>query len=92
MADKPDHSTGNVTRLPCATYLTDIPASLRALADSLEGGEYPKPESLVMIFRSHEGVSLYTQGVLADDDVHSLGMLEMAKGLVTSCAVYGEED
>ncbi|KJZ05576.1 hypothetical protein TW86_20775 [Halomonas sp. S2151] len=75
----------DVTRLPCATYRTDIPASLRALAEQLERGETPMPESLVMISSAEdETVEVFTQGIRADDDVFTIGLLEMGKGLVIS--------
>ncbi|NWO10171.1 hypothetical protein HLV40_07140 [Chromohalobacter salexigens] len=74
--------TNSVTRLPCATYRTDIPRSLRALADQLEQGEAPMPESLVMISSGQDGVEVYSQGLRADDDVLTVGLLEFGKGLV----------
>lgn len=77
MADK-------ITILPCATYRTDIPRSLRALADQIESGEAPTPESLIMIASSDEGVTVYSQGLRADDDVFTVGLLEFGKGLITS--------
>lgn len=72
----------DVTRLPCATYRTDIPRSLRALADELERGDEPMPESLTMICSGDDGVQVYSQGLRADDDIHTIGLLEMAKGLI----------
>lgn len=85
--------TEKVTRLPCATYRTDIPASLRALADQIESGETPTPESLVMISSAAgETVEVYTQGIRADDDVFTIGLLEMGKGLVIANHVGGDED
>ncbi|MDV6318793.1 hypothetical protein [Chromohalobacter sp. HP20-39] len=74
--------SSNVTRLPCETYRTDIPASLRALADQLEQGETQMPESLAMISSGQDGVTVYSQGMRADDDIFTIGLLEMAKGLV----------
>lgn len=59
----------NVTRLPCATYRTDIPASLRALADQIESGETEMPESMTIVTSGQEGVQVYSQGLRADDDI-----------------------
>lgn len=83
---------GSITRLPCATYRTDIPASLRALADELEQGEIEMPESLAMITSGQDGVVVYTQGLRADDDIFTIGLFEMAKGLVIANHTGGESD
>lgn len=82
----------DVTRLPCATYRTDIPASLRALADQLERGDTQMPESLAMISSGQDGVVVYTQGLRADDDIFIIGLLEMGKGLVISNHAGGDEN
>lgn len=82
---------GKVTQLPCATYRTDIPRSLRALADQIESGEAPTPESLIMIASSDDGVTVYSQGLRADDDVFTVGLLEMGKGLVIANHTIGGE-
>ena len=82
----------NVTRLPCETYRTDIPASLRALADQLERGEEKMPDSLTMISSGQDGVVVYSQGLRADDDIFTIGILEMAKGLVIANHTGDEND
>lgn len=82
---------GLVTRLPCETYRTDIPASLRALADELEQGVTEMPESLVMVSSGESGVQVYSQGLRADDDILTVGLLEFAKGLVVSAHSLSEE-
>lgn len=75
---------GSVTRLPCETYRTDIPASLRALADQIESGEVETPDSLVMVSSGENGVSVCAQGIRADDDILTAGLLEFGKGLVVN--------
>ncbi|MDX1464482.1 MAG: hypothetical protein R3215_02110 [Halomonas sp.] len=82
----------DVTRLPCATYRTDIPTSLRALADQIESGETPMPESVTIVTSTEEGVEVYSQGLRADDDIFTIGLLEMAKGLVIANHTGGDED
>jgi len=82
----------NVTRLPCETYRTDIPASLRALADQIESGEVELPESMVMVSSAEDGVVVYTQGMRADDDVLTIGLLEMGKGLVIANHSGGDDE
>lgn len=82
----------SVTRLPCATYRTDIPTSLRAMADQIEQGEMPMPESMVTITSSPDGVEVYTQGMRADDDIFTIGLLEMGKGLVIGNHIPQHED
>lgn len=82
---------GSVTRLPCQTYLTDIPASLRAFADQLESGEIETPESLVMVSSGGDGVAVYTQGMRADDDLLTVGLLEIGKGLVINTHSLSDE-
>lgn len=74
--------SSNVTRLPCETYRTDIPASLRGLADQIEKGEAELPESMTIVTSGKEGMQVYSQGMRADDDIFTIGLLEMAKGLV----------
>lgn len=82
---------GDITRLPCATYRTDIPTSLRALADQIESGETPMPESLTIVSSGDEGVEVYSQGLRADDDIHTIGLLELAKGLVIANHAIAED-
>ncbi len=82
---------GSVTRLPCQTYLTDIPASLRAFADQLESGEIETPESLVMVSSGGDGVVVYGQGLRADDDILTVGLLEMGKCLLINTHSSTEE-
>ncbi|MGE6778270.1 hypothetical protein ACQKFL_11585 [Vreelandella titanicae] len=82
---------GSVTRLPCETYRTDIPASLRALADELEQGVTEMPESLVIVSSGESGVSVFGQGLRADDDILTIGLLELAKGLVVSAHSLSED-
>ncbi len=82
----------DITRLPCATYRTDIPASLRALADELERGDTPMPDSLTMVSSGEDGVTVYSQGIRADDDIYTIGVLEMAKGLVISNHTRDDEE
>lgn len=71
--------TANVTRLPCATYRTDIPASLRGMADQIESGELPVPELMVMVTTSKDGIDVFSQGIRADDDVFTIGLLNLGK-------------
>lgn len=72
----------NITRLPCATYKTDIPASLRILADEIESGETALPESVVIISSGEQGVEVFSQGMRADDDVFTIGLFEMGKNII----------
>lgn len=91
MAKKPPNKP-NVVSLPVAVYRTDIPTSLRNLADWYENGNYPMPTSLAIVTESAEGVSFYTQGLNADDNLRTLGMLEMAKSIVISCTSMTEDN
>lgn len=81
-----------VTRLPCATYRTDIPASLRAMADQIENGEADTPDSLIMVSSGEEGVEVYSQGIRADDDIFTVGLLEFGKGLIIGSHTASNND
>lgn len=73
---------GTITRLPCETYRLDIPGSLRAMADQLEKGEMDMPESMVIVTSGDTGVKVYSQGIKADDEILTVGLLEFGKGLI----------
>lgn len=74
----------SVTRLPCETYRTDIPASLRAMADQIERGEMSTPGSMVTVCAMPDGVEVFAQGMRADDDMLAVGLLETGKALVVA--------
>lgn len=74
--------TASVTRLPCQTYRADIPASLRAMADQIERGEMSTPDSMVTVCSGADGVEVFGQGIRADDDIFTIGLLDMGKGLI----------
>jgi nitrate reductase NapAB chaperone NapD len=65
-------------------YRKDIAASLRALANEIEAGDY-QPSLLVVVHdceKDPDLISTCTQGRKADDIVSCVGMLEMAKALM----------
>ncbi|WP_404463073.1 hypothetical protein LG331_09855 [Vreelandella aquamarina] len=67
-------------------YRKDIAASLRALADEIEAGDY-QPSLLVVVHdcdKAPDLISTCTQGRRADDLMACLGLLEMAKAAMNS--------
>ena len=67
-------------------YRKDIAASLRALADEIEAGEY-QPSLLVVVHdceKDPDLISTCTQGRRADDLMACLGLLEIAKAAMSS--------
>lgn len=73
---------GDVTRLPCQTYLNDTPESLREMARQIESGELPNPELLVMVSAGANGIEVFTQGKRADDNLAAIGLLSLGKDLM----------
>lgn len=62
-------------------YRKDIAASLRAVADSIESGEY-QPSLLMIVHdcdKDDTELVTYSQGRRADDVLACIGLLEMAK-------------
>lgn len=66
-------------------YRKDIAASLRALADEIEAGEY-QPSLVVVVHdceKDPDLISTCTQGRRADDLMACLGLLEIAKAAMS---------
>lgn len=62
-------------------YRKDIAASLRAVADSIESGEY-QPSLLMIVHdcdKDESELVTYSQGRRADDVLACIGLLELAK-------------
>jgi len=67
-------------------YRKDIAASLRAVAGSIESGEY-QPSLLMIVHdcdKDESELATYSQGRRADDVLACIGLLELAKMAVAT--------
>ena len=61
-------------------YTSSIPETLRALADAIDSGEYPRLESVVLVSTdSDNGVNVFSSGRGANDLLRCMGILDVGK-------------